>query len=37
VKTVFFEGEGYGFRKSSSRKRAVEEEEAWYRRFLVVE
>ena len=28
VKTVFFEGEGHGFRKADSRKRAVEEEEA---------
>lgn len=37
VKTVFFEGEGHGFRKASSRKRAVEEEEAWYRKFLIVE
>ena len=37
VKAVFFEGEGHGFRKASSRKRVVEEEEAWYRRFLIAE
>lgn len=37
VKTVFFESEGHGFRKASSKKRAVEEEEAWYRKFLVEE
>ena len=35
VKTVYFEGEGHGFRKADSRKRAVEEEEAWWKRLLV--
>lgn len=31
TKYVLFEGEGHGFRKAANIKRALEEEEAWYR------
>ncbi|UZJ54221.1 hypothetical protein CBS101457_003541 [Exobasidium rhododendri] len=31
AKYILFEGEGHGFRKAENIKRALEEEEAWYR------
>lgn len=30
-KYILFEGEGHGFRKAANIKRALEEEEIWYR------
>lgn len=35
VKLLVFEGEGHGFRQKANLRRALEEEEAWWRRTLV--
>lgn len=37
VKLVMFEGEGHGFRMKENVKKALEEEEQWFRKTLVRE